>query len=80
MQLGRDKHSWFQEIIDLKTLKSLVWLPKDLGDLPRSGCVDLSQDTPDLRVIAMSGTCKGMNRMEQTGKDFGKLGVIGFNG
>lgn len=70
MELGRDEHSWFQDITGLKTLKSLVQKPESLGDLPRSGFIDLCQDAPDFRVVlpTMSGTHKGIDRIEQKGK------------
>lgn len=82
MELGRDEHGWFQDITGLKTLKSLVQKPESLGDLPRSGFIDLSQDAPDFRAVlpTMSGTHKGMDRAEKKRKDFGKLAVMGFNG
>lgn len=59
MELGRDKHSWFQDIVGLKTLKSLVWMPENLGDLPRSGFVGLSQDTSDFRVMRCQACIRG---------------------
>lgn len=73
VELGRDEHSWFQDISGLKTLKSLVQKPENLGDLPRSGSVDLYQDTPDFRAMLpkMSDAYKGMNRVEQMEKTSG---------
>lgn len=51
----------------------MVQKPENLGRLPRSGFVDLSQDTPDFRVMlpTMSGAHKKMNRVEQKGKILG---------
>jgi hypothetical protein len=73
MELGRDEHSWFQDITGLKTLKSLVQKPESCGDLPRSGFIDLSQDAPAFRVVppTMSGTHEGIDRVEQKRKTLG---------
>lgn len=51
MELGRDEHSCSWDIIGPKTLKSPVQRPESLGDLPRSGFVDLSQDAPDFKAV-----------------------------